>query len=335
MDATRVVIWLRDPLLWAGAAVVVCAAVAVGIAVRELIGRAADPVQERLARATGAIALGGGAAEATAIRRGGESEGRAPSAGSRVLRALSRLARPGTDEEMSRTRTRLEHAGVRGPHASELFFGAKLALSLALAGGFVLAAALIAPSLQRTGMVAVVLAAIGFYAPNVWLSGRVTERQKQLSRALPDTLDLLVTCVEAGLSIEAAMARVVDEIGLGAPLLAAELSQVMGEMRAGMSRAEAMRRLAERTGLDELRALSAMLVQTELFGTSVSRALRIHASGMRTQRTQRAEERAATVATKMLVPLIFCILPSLFSVILGPAVVRIVHQLLPSLGAQS
>jgi tight adherence protein C len=158
--------------------------------------------------------------------------------------------------------------------------------------------------------------------------------QKRISRALPDTLDLLVTCVEAGLSVEAALARVVQEVALNAPILAGELQQTMLEIRAGVARGEAFRRLAARTGLEELRSLAATLIQTELFGTSISRALRVQAAGMRVRRTHRAEEKAATVATKMLIPLILCILPSLFSVIMGPAAVRIVRTLLPSLGAQ-
>src|SRR5262249_39799786 len=157
----------------------------------------------------------------------------------------------------------------------------------------------------------------------------VTARQTELSRALPDTLDLLITCVEAGLGIEAALNRLTAEIGLSAPLLAGELRQTTMEIQAGMGRADAFRRLAERTGLEELRSLSAMLIQTEMFGTSIGRALRVHSSAIRVKRTHRAEEQGATVAVKMMLPLIFCILPSLFVIIMGPAVVRILHNMLP------
>jgi tight adherence protein C len=192
--------------------------------------------------------------------------------------------------------------------------------------------ALVVGLLRHPQSWAIVAAAVGFYSPNVWLSRRLKARQTALSRGLADTLDLLVTCVEAGLGLEAALVRITREIGLSAPLLASELSQTTLEMQAGKPRPEAFRRLAERTGLEELRSLSAILIQTEMFGTSVAKALRVHAGTMRTRRTHRAEERGATVAVKMLLPLILFILPSLFAVILGPAVVRIVKILLPALG---
>ncbi|HEX9101516.1 MAG TPA: type II secretion system F family protein, partial [Polyangia bacterium] len=126
--------------------------------------------------------------------------------------------------------------------------------------------------------------------------------------------------------------RITAEIGLSSPLLAGELRLTTNEMNAGVVRADAFRRLADRTGLEELRSLSAMLIQTEMFGTSIARALRVHSSGLRVRRTHRAEEKAATVSVKMMLPLILCILPALFCVILGPAVVRIMTILLPTLG---
>jgi tight adherence protein C len=180
-------------------------------------------------------------------------------------------------------------------------------------------------------LIALMLGALGFYAPNLWLSSRVEQRQLLISRALPDTLDLLVTCVEAGLGVEASLARVTQEIHLSAPLLAVELQHTLVEINAGRPRTEAFRRLAERTGLDDLRSLSATFIQTEMFGTSVAQALRIYSASMRIRRTHRAEEKAATVAVKMMVPMILFILPSLLCVILGPAVVRMVHALLPAL----
>jgi tight adherence protein C len=191
--------------------------------------------------------------------------------------------------------------------------------------------ALRATAIVHVQMYAVVLAAFGFYSPNVWLRRRVKQRQMAIGKSLPDTLDLLVTCVEAGLGLDAALGRITSEIGLSAPELSSELRQTTMEIEAGVVRAEAFRRLAERTGLEELRSLSAMVIQTELFGTGIARALRVHSSSMRTRRTHRAEEEGATVAVKMMLPLILCILPSLFAVILGPAVVRIAQILLPSM----
>ena len=143
-------------------------------------------------------------------------------------------------------------------------------------------------------------------------------------------MDLLVTCVEAGLSLDAAMARVAQELELVAPMLAQELKQTLLEIQAGVRRSDAFHRLSTRTGVEDLRTLSAMIIQTEMFGTSVSRALRVHAEGMRTKRMQRAEEKAAMVSVKMTVPLIMCILPSLFAVVLGPAVAMIAKQMGPN-----
>ena len=320
-NAARLI--LADSMVLSGVVIALVAATALGVALRHLLAVPEEARLDRLRRDGGRIATG-----PSAPTRSGES----PAA--RLVRLLSRLVRPSEASEISRVRARLDHAGLRGEHALELYLGSKLLLSLALAGGFFGLTTLSARAIPHATSLTIVLAAIGFYAPSMWLSGRVEERQRLLSRALPDALDLLVVCVEAGLGVEAAIARVVQEIGLRAPLLAREFGQLTLEVRAGVARGEAFRRLAARTGLDELRALAATLVQTELFGTSIARALRMQSEGMRIKRSQRAEERAATVATKMLVPLILCVLPSLFTVILGPAAVRIVRSLLPSLGGQ-
>lgn len=250
-----------------------------------------------------------------------------------LLRPFARISKPKEkSDDFSRVKQQLAWAGIRDPRAVELFYGAKLALALLFAGALVAANVLRASPWPRYQMLSVIVAGVGFYGPSVWLASRVKSRQRALARSLPDALDLLVTCVEAGLGLEAALLRITREIGLSAPELAHELGVTNGEMQAGMRRAEAFQRLAARTGLEELRTLSAMLIQTELFGTSIAQALRVHASSMRTRRTHRAEEQAATVAVKMLLPLILFILPSLFSVILGPAVVRIVTTLIPTLG---
>ena len=291
------------------------------LAVRSAVSVERDEVIDRVQRVTAAAA-------ATPATRG-----RAPDGGllATVLRPLSKLAKPGEGEDLSRVRTRLVHAGFRGDHAVESFFGAKLALGIAFAGGLLLISGLRPTAIADIEIISVLAAAVGFYAPNYWLARRVTTRQTAISKALPDTLDLMITCIEAGLSIEAALQRIQAEIGLSAPELSSELQHTMLEIQAGMTRAEAFRRLAERTGLEDLRALSAMLIQTEMFGTSIAKSLRVHSAGMRIRRTHRAEERGATVAVKMLMPLILCILPSLFAVILGPAVVRIVETLMPTL----
>src|SRR6185369_17174063 len=122
---------------------------------------------------------------------------------------------------------------------------------------------------------------VAFFLPNLWLSSKVKERQTQIERALPDAMDLLVTCVEAGLALDSAISRVSEEIGLASQVLGAELNLTFLEVQAGIQRPDAFRRLADRTGVEDLRSLSAMLIQTDMFGTSVSRALRVHADGMR------------------------------------------------------
>jgi tight adherence protein C len=161
----------------------------------------------------------------------------------------------------------------------------------------------------------------------MWLKSKITQRKEVISDALPDSMDLLVTCVEAGLSLDAAMGRVAAELELVAPVLAQEMKQTLLEIQAGVRRSDAFHRLSTRTGVEELRTLSAMIIQTEMFGTSVSRALRVHAEGMRTKRMQRAEEKAAMVSVKMTIPLIMCILPSLFAVVLGPAIASIAKRM--------
>lgn len=249
-----------------------------------------------------------------------------------LLRPLSGIARPRPGEKLSRARTKLVHAGFRSEHAVEIFFGSKIALSFLLAVSPVAVSALRATPIPNAYIFAVVLACVGFYAPNVWLGGRVKARQLALKKSLPDTLDLLVTCVEAGLGLDAALARITEELGLSAPELASEFRLLTMEIQAGIGRPDAFRRLASRTGIEELRSLSAMVIQTEMFGTSIGHALRVHSESMRTRRTHRAEEEGATVAVKMMLPLILCILPSLFAVILGPAAVRISQILLPTLG---
>ncbi|HEX9290750.1 MAG TPA: type II secretion system F family protein [Anaeromyxobacteraceae bacterium] len=249
----------------------------------------------------------------------------------RAMAPLALMARPRQGEETTRVALQLSRAGFRGPHAVQLLAGSRMLAALAgLCGFFVLAARSAEP--QPLGpTLGVILFAAGYYLPAVWLARRTRQRQSQLERGLPDALDLLVTCVEAGLGLDAAMQRVANELALAHPLLAGELQQTFLEVNAGIRRAEAMRRLAERTGVAELKTLAAILNQTEAFGTSVADALRVQSDGMRVRRMQLAEERAATVPVKLSVPLVLFILPSLFSVILGPAVVNIVRALMPTL----
>ncbi|MFH1130747.1 MAG: type II secretion system F family protein [Pseudomonadota bacterium] len=251
----------------------------------------------------------------------------------RSLTPLARVAKPSTEKELGRLRGSLAHAGFRTEQAMVYYLSTKVLLCVGM-GALVLWYNSIRPQpLPYAALFTIFGMIAGFYLPSGWLRNRVKERQGQISRGLPDALDLTVTCVEAGLGLDAASDRVANEIRLSAPLLSQELSQTSVEMRAGVSRGDAFRRLADRTGVEEIRNLAAIIIQTEIFGTSVAKSLRVQSDAMRIRRMQKAEEKAAIVAVKLTVPLIFCILPSLFAVLMGPAVVRIIRILLPTLGS--
>jgi len=171
----------------------------------------------------------------------------------------------------------------------------------------------------------------GFYLPTAWLYLKGEARKLQIQQALPDALDLMVVCVEAGLGLNAAIARVGAEVKVASPGLSEELSLVNHEIRAGLPRAEALRRLARRSGVEDLYALTAMLIQADRLGTSVAQSLRAHAESMRTRRRQRAEQMARKAGIKLAFPLVFLIFPALLVVILGPAAI----QLMQAIAAQS
>lgn len=181
-------------------------------------------------------------------------------------------------------------------------------------------------------MVVIGIAALaGYLLPDMWLTWRVHARQRLLRRALPDGLDLLVICVEAGLGLDQALLRVAQELSVAHPELSDELHLVNLEMRVGKTRLDAMRDLARRTGLDDINALVSMLIQTERFGTSVAQSLRVHSDDLRMKRRQRAEQAAAKTSVKMVPALVFFIFPALMVVILGPAIIAIMRQLMPNL----
>jgi tight adherence protein C len=177
----------------------------------------------------------------------------------------------------------------------------------------------------------VISAAIGYFAPEFWLVSRVRARQKRLRLSLPDAMDLMVICVEVGQGLEQALMKVSEELMIVHPELSAELQMVNLEMRVGKTRLDALRELSERTGLDDIKALVAILIQTDRFGTSIVQSLRIFSDELRMKRRQRAEEMSAKVSVKMVPPLVFFIFPSLMVVVLGPAVITVYRVLLPVL----
>jgi len=180
---------------------------------------------------------------------------------------------------------------------------------------------------ELTLFAALYFAVVGYIAPPFYVRSRKKVRQKDIKKALPDALDLLVICVEAGLGLNQALLRVSQEIGHVSPLTASELALVNGEIRAGVPREEALRNLAERTGVDDVSSLVTVLIQTDRFGTSISRALRVHSDTMREKRRQRTEEAAAKTTIKLVFPLAICIFPAMFVVVSGPGLILIIREL--------
>jgi tight adherence protein C len=245
-----------------------------------------------------------------------------------LLKPFSALAKPTKSDELSRARLNMIRAGIRGENSFEIFMGLKLFLAPLLTIAFLEFNANLTNPMQFPidVVLAIWICGFVFFVPNLWLNSKIKERQQALERALPDAMDLLVTCVEAGLGLDAAISRVSQELALSSPILGEELNHTFLEVQAGVTRADSFRRLAERTGVEDLRSLSAMLIQTDIFGTSIARALRIHSDHMRIKRMQQAEEKAAMVSVKMTIPLVLFILPSLIAVVMGPAIVMITQS---------
>jgi tight adherence protein C len=237
----------------------------------------------------------------------------------------------GWDE--SSLRVRFMQAGLREEAWPAIYFAAKTVLALLWPGLFVLYQGLSAMQMTVTNtiLVLVLLAALGYYLPNVLLVNLIKHRKREVEDALPDALDMMLVCVEAGLGLDAAMNRAAGEIGLRSQAMADELNLVALELRMGVKRDQALRNMALRTGVDDVASFVAMLVQADRFGTNVADALRIEAETMRTHRRLRAEERAAKIPLKLLFPLIFFIFPSLMLVLLGPAMISIYRVLLPTM----
>lgn len=230
---------------------------------------------------------------------------------------------PKSEKEVSVIKQRLVRAGFRDESAIKMFYGSKVVVPL------VLALLVMVTGLAHLSPIFVYLAAFvgGFLAPDFWLGRRIEARQKRIQKGLPDVLDLLVICMEAGLSLDQATARTAQELGKAHPDICDELGVVVLEQRAGRARSEAWKIMGERTGVESLRNLVSMLVQTEQFGTSIAKMLRVHADTLRTQRVQMVEELAAKTSVKLVFPLVFFIFPSLFLVTLGPAMITMVDSL--------
>ena len=242
---------------------------------------------------------------------------------------------PGGDWEHAPLRLRFINAGWRRDDARLIYFGAKTVLPLALA--LVIYALLRAFSSLDEMTVAMCLmigALFGCYFPNLVLALKLRERKRTLFENFPDAADLMLVCVEAGLGLDAALARITDEIRLSSPALAEELHLTNLELRAGASRAQSLRNLALRTGIEEIGTFATMLAQSDKFGTSIGESLRVFSEDLRHKRQVRAEEHAAKVPTKMLIPLVLFIFPAILMVILGPAMIVIIRTIGPILSAR-
>jgi tight adherence protein C len=244
-------------------------------------------------------------------------------------RLLARLAGflPNASGEDS-IRDGLSEAGHRSGNAVAVFLGAKVALAALLPViFFAVMSARGNPFGGQKMIIALALGVFGFYLPTLWLWDKSNKRKLEIQHALPDALDLMVVCVEAGLGLDAAMVKVAQEVNLSSPELSVELRQVNQEMRAGSARIDALRNLARRTGVQDLQSLVAVLVQADRLGTSIATALRSQSDSLRIRRRQRAEEQAHKTGVKLVFPLVLCIFPGLLVILLAPAMLRVMKAL--------
>ena len=264
-------------------------------------------------------ALGGGLTQAVENK---------PAFRERVEQALDPLSKaiPLSPADVSRTRAWLIQAGYRDAIDVNYYFGARVLMA---AAGF--AAVALFSGFDNVFLLAGV-PGLGFFLPRFILKRMIKDRQQRIRIGLPDALDLTVICVEAGLALDQALMRVGQDLHHAHPDLSDEFHLVNLEMRAGKPRAEALRNLVERTGVDDIRSLVGTLIQTDRFGTSVAQALRVHSDSLRTERRQRAEEQAAKTTIKMVPPLVIFVLPSIMFVTIGPAVIDLIRQLGPVSG---
>jgi tight adherence protein C len=236
---------------------------------------------------------------------------------------------PASPKDVSIMQRRLIRAGFRGPNALKIFYGSKVFFGVVVpvVMGLLVAGS---PADASNKFVAVLASvAAGFFGPNEYVNIMGKRRQKQIQRGLANALDLLVVCVESGLGLDQAILQVAKELEHAHPEICEEFMLVNLELKAGKRRVEALRNLAERTSVDDLKKLVAVLIQADRFGTGVAQSLRAHADFMRVQARQIAEEKAAKLGVKLVFPIFFCILPSLFIITVGPISVKIVREVVP------
>lgn len=270
-----------------------------------------------------------GKAEVSQLETGGWIERVA-----KVAQPFTKLSLPEEGWEKSALRTLFMNAGWRTPAAPTLYFASKTVLALGIPAVLALAMAFSGDwrlTGQKFMLALFACAAFGYYLPNFVLVHIARRRQREIFETIPDALDLLTVCVEAGLSLERALIKVAGEIHIKSLVLAQELQLVLMEMRAGFTKEKALRNFALRTGVEDVDTLVAMLIQSERFGTSMGASLRVHSDNLRTKRRMMAEEAAAKIALKLMFPLIFCIFPTVLMVLIGPAAIQIIRTLMPAM----
>lgn len=255
------------------------------------------------------------------IRRESLLEERLPQAVKQV-----RAFVPKSPKEMNRIERTLSQAGYHGPWPTTLFALAQVVVPLTFFFAI----------LWYFGTSAIVFAlifgAMGYYIPTLWLGRAINHRRREIQNGLPDATDLMIVCIEAGSGIDQALNKVAEELAIAYPALARELDLISAETRAGKPRLEAFRNFADRTKVEDVRSLVAMLIQTDRFGTSIGQALRTHAETSRTKRRQRAEEKAAKLAVKLLFPLVFCLFPAFYVIVLGPSMLNLFRHFVYGFG---
>ncbi|WP_437205327.1 type II secretion system F family protein [Planctomicrobium sp. SH664] len=242
--------------------------------------------------------------------------------------ALSKALQPKTELEQSELRVRLANAGFSSPSATMIFLAIKAAtmgIGTVLGGGI----GLYLKGFTTEGLMAIGTGAgLGMFFPDIVLWWLVSSRKEKIFLSMPDALDLLVVCVEAGLGLDAAMRKVSEELVEGAPEICGELNHANFQLQMGRNRREVLHDLGVRTGVDDVKALAAILIQADKFGSSIAQALRVQSDSMRVKRSQLAEEKAAQTAVKMIFPLVLFIFPGIFVVLVGPAAIMMIRQLL-------
>ncbi len=297
---------MMPQILLAVAVLAISVAIAAGYVTFEVLTRRA-PGRQRLR----------GAGEAGSVL-----EASLPLADTALDPRLARATRylPKSPKEMTQLRKRMARAGYHRATAPILYSIAELGLP---ASFLLISLSLLGPG---QGLVlGLLFALLGYMIPSFWLSRQIAKRRKLIANGLPDALDLLIVCVEAGMGLDQAIAKAAEELAVSHPALSEELTIITTEIRAGKARIEAFKNFAERTKVDDVRQLVSMLVQTDRFGTSIGQALRTQAEVSRTKRRQRAEERAAKIGVKLVFPLVFFLFPAMYVVTLGPAVIRFVR----------